>query len=74
MINTFKFLKGLIISIIYIVIILTFVKCVDSSKSGSGTENNKKQHVPDYGKYYDTIDTYNYFQIIINHLVSLIIM
>jgi len=65
MINTFKFSKGLIISIVYNVIILTFVKC-----DGSGTEDNNPR-VPDYGMYYDTIDTYNYFQIIINHLISL---
>lgn len=68
-INTFTFSKGLIISIVYIVIILTFVKC-----NGSDTEDNKKPPVPDYGMYYDTIDTYNYFQIIINHLISLNIM
>lgn len=61
MINTFKFSKGLIISITYIVIILTFVKCAGSGTSGSDTEDNKKQPVPDFGTYYDSIDTYNYF-------------
>lgn len=60
MINTLTFSKGLIISIVYNVIILTLVKC-----DGSGTEDNNKPPVLDYDMHCNTIDTYNYFQIII---------
>ncbi|XP_050059704.1 uncharacterized protein LOC126550992 [Aphis gossypii] len=60
MINTFKFSKGLIISITYIVIILTFVKCAGSGTSGSDTEDNKKQPVPDFEP--GGVDDKNYFQ------------